>query len=196
MLGDCSPVKSTATFNSSAKHSSIVNDVVSNLEIIQETSSSNSSQNNFLPISLSEITTKATFVGSNYQNQSLEATTNQSFVISETESLSSESIQFLSSESSSESNSDNEEYSDDEPGDNKNINSTTTSSSQERPVLKHWSLKNNVTHSSINELLQWFSTNPSVSNLPKDVRTILQTPRQIDIKNMGDDSYHYFGLSN
>lgn len=197
MLGDCSPVKSTATFNSSAKHSSIVNDVASNLEIIQETSSSNSSQNNFLPISLSEITTKTTFVGSNYQNQSLEATTNQSFVLSETESLSSESIQFLSSESSSESNSDNEEYSDDEPGDNKNINSTTTSSSQESiTFLKHWSLKNNVTHSAINELLQWFSTNPSVSNLPKDARTILQTPRQIDIKNMGDGSYHYFGLSN
>lgn len=61
--------------------------------------------------------------------------------------------------------------------------------------LNKWALKNNITHTALNELLQWFSTNPQVNNLPKDARTVLSTPKQIEKLTMGDGLFHYFGLT-
>lgn len=63
-----------------------------------------------------------------------------------------------------------------------------------KDFLKEWALKHNVTHTAINDLLYWFSTNPNILNLPKDARTLLSTPRQLDIQNMGNGHYYYFGF--
>ena len=52
--------------------------------------------------------------------------------------------------------------------------------------LRNWALKHNVIHTAISDLLSWFKTSPDTSNLPKDARTLLRTPRQLNI--------YYFGL--
>ncbi|KAB0790503.1 hypothetical protein PPYR_15099 [Photinus pyralis] len=61
--------------------------------------------------------------------------------------------------------------------------------------LRNWSTKNNITHTALSELLTWFSTNPDISNLPRDARTLMGTPAKCCVKQMGDGQFYYFGLS-
>lgn len=60
--------------------------------------------------------------------------------------------------------------------------------------LREWSIKNRLTHTAVTDLLKWFSTNPNISNLPKDARTLLKTPRQVDLRIMGNGQFYYIGL--
>lgn len=61
--------------------------------------------------------------------------------------------------------------------------------------LPQWALKNNITHTALNELLVWFATNPDDSHLPVDSRTLLHTPRNVNT-GMGEGRFFYFGIFN
>lgn len=61
--------------------------------------------------------------------------------------------------------------------------------------LRRWALDNNVTHKSLTELLSWLSEKPHLNNLPKDARTLLNTPKSVTTKYMGTGCYYYFGLA-
>ncbi|XP_018006732.2 uncharacterized protein LOC108664619 [Hyalella azteca] len=58
--------------------------------------------------------------------------------------------------------------------------------------LAEWAVKNNQTRSSINELLLILRMHGH--SLPKDARTLLQTPKIIQIKEKCNGTYQYFGL--
>lgn len=58
--------------------------------------------------------------------------------------------------------------------------------------LAEWHLKFNVSQAALSDLLKILQ--PSIADLPKDARTLLRTPRNIEIKEMDDGEYYYFGL--
>lgn len=63
-----------------------------------------------------------------------------------------------------------------------------------KKFLASWALENNISHKAFSQLLGWFSTGPDISNLPRDARTILKTPRECSIKTMSDGLYTYCGI--
>jgi len=70
-------------------------------------------------------------------------------------------------------------------------NPTSHNISQE---LVSWSIGNNISHVAINGLLKILRSNFPSTALPKDARTLLKTPRKIDIQNIAGGSFHYFGI--
>lgn len=60
--------------------------------------------------------------------------------------------------------------------------------------LVKWSLKNNITHTALSELLSWFASKPDITNLPKDARTLLKTPTKLSYEVMGSGQFYYFGI--
>lgn len=100
---------------------------------------------------------------------------------SDSDSFSSESDFFVNSDS----NVNAENFSD-------NCPSPPQLSSKE--FLRAWALKNNITHTALSSLLGWLQSKPNLEGLPKDARSLLKTPRSIDIVQMGDGSFFYFGL--
>lgn len=60
--------------------------------------------------------------------------------------------------------------------------------------LAGWAMENNVSHRALSQLLGWFNTNPDISNLPRDARTILKTPRLSKVETMGNGLFYYFGI--
>lgn len=58
--------------------------------------------------------------------------------------------------------------------------------------LALWAIKHSITHAAINDLLKILS--PVFPSLPKDARTLLNTPREIDFKTLSNGNYYYFGL--
>lgn len=62
--------------------------------------------------------------------------------------------------------------------------------------LVNWSLRNNITHTALSELLTWFSTKPDVTNLPKDARTLLKTPKKLNYQVLGSGQFYYFSIKN
>lgn len=60
--------------------------------------------------------------------------------------------------------------------------------------LRAWALKNNITHTALSSLLTWLQTKPNLQDLPKDSRSLLKTPRSVDIVQMGEGQFYYFGL--
>lgn len=61
------------------------------------------------------------------------------------------------------------------------------------PYIRQWAIRNNITHSALNELLTILRKNNPL--LPKDARTLLQTKRESEVKQMGQGQYVYFGLA-
>lgn len=61
--------------------------------------------------------------------------------------------------------------------------------------LVNWSLRNNITHKALTELLTWFKTQPDLTNLPKDARTLLNTPSNLQYESMGNGDFYYFGIT-
>jgi len=60
--------------------------------------------------------------------------------------------------------------------------------------LVDWALQNNITHSAVDGLLSILQ--PLHPSLPKDARTLLCTPRTIELKKFSDNGmYYHFGLS-
>ncbi|XP_030756023.1 uncharacterized protein LOC115882241 isoform X2 [Sitophilus oryzae] len=135
-------------------------------------------------------------VPSEYQNISCSTSVASSSNVTSTGEL-----QMISDESDSEyifSDSDSNASSDDLDSDP--LTSASTSSltpnlaNPSATFLRGWAIKNNLTHTSITELLTWFSSNPNICNLPKNARTLLKTPRQIDVRVIGNGKFYYIGL--
>lgn len=59
--------------------------------------------------------------------------------------------------------------------------------------LRKWALKNKITHCASNELLQLLRKS-NHSYLPKDIRTFLETPINVNVIPMGQGQYWYNGL--
>lgn len=60
--------------------------------------------------------------------------------------------------------------------------------------LKDWALRNQIKHTALNELLKLLSTSYGIEYLPKDSRTLLRTPKLVNIQQMGTDEFWYNGI--
>lgn len=60
--------------------------------------------------------------------------------------------------------------------------------------LRNWAIKHNISHLSLNDLLKILKE--IGIDLPKDSRSLLDTPRFINIVPMGKGSYWYYGIIN
>ncbi len=58
--------------------------------------------------------------------------------------------------------------------------------------IRNWAKGNKITHSALDKLLDILQ--PVAPDLPRDSRTLLQTPRNLQFTVMGNGVYHYFGL--
>lgn len=58
--------------------------------------------------------------------------------------------------------------------------------------LQQWSLRHNVTHSALSDLLKLLQ--PVVPDLPLDARSLMCTPRNIQYSTMENGLYHYIGI--
>lgn len=68
----------------------------------------------------------------------------------------------------------------------------TTSEATLRQDLKKWAAKNKCQHSSLNELLDLLRRQGH--ELPRDARTLLQTPRNVPVLTKCGGQYIYFGI--
>lgn len=62
--------------------------------------------------------------------------------------------------------------------------------------LQNWSISNNIPHSAINDLLSLLKQHLCFNDLPKDARSLLQTRRSFEIRNVLPGKYVHFGLEN
>ncbi|XP_032689242.1 uncharacterized protein LOC116852726 [Odontomachus brunneus] len=60
--------------------------------------------------------------------------------------------------------------------------------------LQEWTIKNNITHVALNELM--CRIKPKYPELPKDARTLLRTPRKINVDVVTPGHYYHFGICN
>lgn len=63
-----------------------------------------------------------------------------------------------------------------------------------KKAIQNWALKHNVTHAAINDYLQIMNDYFPESNLPKDARTLLQTPKTLDIHEVSGGRFASFSL--
>jgi len=61
--------------------------------------------------------------------------------------------------------------------------------------LQKWAINNNVTHSTLNSLVNILRAEPNYNYLPKDARTLLKTPNDTHAKKLGSGLYYYFGIN-
>jgi len=61
--------------------------------------------------------------------------------------------------------------------------------------LQKWTIDNNVTHSTLNSLLNILRAESGYNYLPKDARTLLKTPNNTHAKVLGSGLYYYFGIN-
>jgi hypothetical protein len=62
--------------------------------------------------------------------------------------------------------------------------------------LARWSLKHNISHAALNDLLCLLKPRISNSNLPVCAKTVLKTPVTIEIQNRAGGQFYYFGVLN
>lgn len=108
----------------------------------------------------------------------------------------SEQIQNISSGSYNSSNGD-EDCSDNSGSGNEDSSDDTILSNDEKNTnlidqLHIWSSKHNITNAALTDLLHILK--PNNSFLPLDARTLLQTPKTVDVVKCDSGSYIYFGL--
>ena len=60
--------------------------------------------------------------------------------------------------------------------------------------LAKWAVFHDITHVALKDLMDLLK--PIAPNLTKDPRTLLSTPRNYFIKNIGSGAYHHFGIKN
>jgi len=61
-----------------------------------------------------------------------------------------------------------------------------------RRELASWSCRNNISHNALNELLEMLQK--CNLNVPKVLRTLLQTPTNVVLENILGDQFYYFGI--
>ena len=59
--------------------------------------------------------------------------------------------------------------------------------------LSQWVNKHSISHAALNDLLHILS--PQFNCLPRDARTVLGTPREVQLKSLSTGEYYHFGLS-
>lgn len=63
--------------------------------------------------------------------------------------------------------------------------------------LRNWGKKNKISHVAMSELLKWLKDEGCCyKNLPKDARTLYQTPKSSEIETFDNGKFYYFGLKN
>lgn len=81
---------------------------------------------------------------------------------------------------------------------NSEIDSDTDSDEESEPIqisLQRWCINNlGVTHTAINQLLVILRNNGFVQ-LPKDARTLLKTPKKLEIATMSEGFYSHVGMA-
>lgn len=78
---------------------------------------------------------------------------------------------------------------------NKSININQQLEKVELKVrLAEWAIERNISHSDLSALLRVLKTDSHNSYLPIDPRTLLQTPRYTEIREMAPGSYWHYGL--
>lgn len=96
----------------------------------------------------------------------------------------------------------NAQYMNDKISDNVEYNSEFDSDTDEENEnvelsfinkLRIWAVQNQITHVAINELLELLLT-LGLKNLPKNSRTLLHTPRSVQIRSMGSGEYWHNGI--
>lgn len=61
-------------------------------------------------------------------------------------------------------------------------------------ALHEWALKNRITHNALNELLTVLDEHAHIKMLPRNSRTLLRTPRIVEIQKMGNGEFWYGGI--
>lgn len=62
-----------------------------------------------------------------------------------------------------------------------------------RSMLSSWAVEYNISHAALRKLL--LILQPCCSSLPSDPRTLLEMPRNYDIRKLGGGHYHHFGIA-
>lgn len=65
-----------------------------------------------------------------------------------------------------------------------------------RLVIAQWTVRCNVPQSTVNDLLHSISIFPEFQCLPKDARTLLNTPTMVSVKDVKGGIYHHFSIKN
>lgn len=60
--------------------------------------------------------------------------------------------------------------------------------------LAAWAINENITLASLGKLLPIIREIPGSNDIPKDPRTLVKTPRKINVKSIGCGTYFYFGI--
>lgn len=83
-----------------------------------------------------------------------------------------------------------------EENSNSDSEEDTSLLAEPQEFLRKWALDNNLTHTSVTQLLTWLRSDPqNLSSLPSDARTLLRTPRTVTLDVMADcGKFYYFGL--
>ena len=74
--------------------------------------------------------------------------------------------------------------------------SQTISTSSLKVDLRSWAINHNLKHSALSDLLKLLQKWYPSDNYPADARTLLKTPRSIQLTEVCGGSYYYFGLRN
>lgn len=72
--------------------------------------------------------------------------------------------------------------------------SSILSEVEKMDMLREWALRNRITHTATNELLEFLKDVAGMSYLPKTSRTFLHTPTRVVIEKMGSGEYWHNGL--
>ncbi|KAJ8928081.1 hypothetical protein NQ314_019379 [Rhamnusium bicolor] len=73
-----------------------------------------------------------------------------------------------------------------------NASSSTTQLMNVQQFLSSWSLKHQVSHVAVNDLLKYFQNH--FPELPGDARTLLKTGRNVETKPIASGNYYHFGI--
>lgn len=60
--------------------------------------------------------------------------------------------------------------------------------------LAAWAINENITLAALGKLLPIIREIPGCNDIPKDPRTLVKTPRKINVKSIGCGTYFYFGI--
>lgn len=63
-------------------------------------------------------------------------------------------------------------------------------------IIAKWAIRQDITHSAVDDLLKSLSKLPHCKDLPKDSRTLLKTPTKTVVKNIKGGIYYHFGIKN
>ena len=62
------------------------------------------------------------------------------------------------------------------------------------PSFQEWATKNRISHITLNELITGLKS--KYPELPSDARSLLKTPRKVNVQDIRPGQYYHFGLSN